>query len=110
MDQRNFYARTFRPAVVEAKFDGDRLAHTAPYLRIASGYERQNGGHHCPTYAHLSPSFLHAAVEAVAAYGKPTRNGELISVGTVIETGNDPEHGQGHETEVVEKVGAGDGI
>ena len=44
------------------------------------------------------------------AYGKPTINGVKISVGTVIETGKEPGHGHGNGTEVIEKVGAGDGI
>ena len=123
LDQRNFYARTFRPAVVEAKFDGDgvgwhTLRHTfASRLAMSGKTEGTIAAlmRHSTTalvrrYAHLSPSYLHAAVEAVAAYGKPTRNGEPISVGTVTETGKDLEHGQGNETEVIEKVGAGDGI
>ena len=61
-------------------------------------------------YAHLSPSYLQTAVETVAVYGKPTMEGMSISVGTVIETGKELGHGQGNGTEVIEKVGAGDGI
>ena len=45
-------------------------------------------------YAHLSPSDLLAAVETVAAYGKPTVKSEPNSVGTVTETGYDLEDRQ----------------
>ena len=61
-------------------------------------------------YAHLSPSHLHAAVETVAAYGKPTPKTEEILVATVIETGNVLRQGKENEVELIEKVGAGDGI
>ena len=61
-------------------------------------------------YAHLSASYLHAAVETVAAYGKPTSKTEEMLVATVIETGNVLRQGKGNEVELTEKVGAGDGI
>lgn len=59
------------------------LAHSPPYLCLSAGHERPDGRdfaalmRHSTTalvrrYAHLSPSYLHAAVETVAAYGKPT--------------------------------------
>jgi len=122
LDQRNFYARTFRPAVVGAKLDGDSvgwhtLRHTFASRLAMSGQAEGTIAalmRHSTTalvrrYAHLSPSYLQAAVETVAAYGKPTK-GVSISVGTVIETGKELGHGQGNGTEVIEKVGAGDGI
>ena len=59
-------------------------------------------------YSHLSPSHLHAAVETVAAYGKPTRKTEPISSGTVTETGNRSRRGAGYTS--TESIGAGDGI
>jgi hypothetical protein len=61
-------------------------------------------------YAHLSPSYLHAAVETVAAYGKPTMKGDSISDATVIKTGKNGVQRLGNRTEVIESVGAGDGI
>lgn len=61
-------------------------------------------------YAHLSPSFLHAAVETVTAYGKPTLKSEPNSVGTVMETGYHLAGREENEAEVVENFGAGDGI
>lgn len=61
-------------------------------------------------YAHLSPSYLHTAVETVAAYGKSTQKTEVISARTVIETGKVPGQDQGIEAETVENIGAGDGI
>ena len=38
------------------------------------------------------------------------QRGEPISIGTVTETGKAFGEGQGNEAEVIEKVGAGDGI
>ena len=123
LDQRNFYARIFRPAVVAAKLNGDAvgwhtLRHTFASRLAMSGQTEGTIAtlmRHSTTalvrrYAHLSPSYLRAAVETVAAYGKPTPKTEAISVGTVIETGNVHEGGQRNETEILEKFGAGDGI
>ena len=123
LDQRNFYARTFRPAVLEAKLDGEgvgwhTLRHTFASRLAMSGQAEGTIAtlmRHSTTalvrrYAHLSPSYLQAAVETVAAYGKPTMKGVSISFGTVTETGKEPGHGEGNGTEVIEKVGAGDGI
>jgi hypothetical protein len=61
-------------------------------------------------YAHLSPSHLHAAVETVAAFGKPTRGNGPISNGTVTETGKPEVGSEKKHTEVVESIGAGGGI
>ena len=49
-------------------------------------------------------------METVAAYGNPTPKSEPISGGTVTETGKGEPQQRGNEAEVVEKVGAGDGI
>ena len=61
-------------------------------------------------YSHLSPSHLHTAVETVAAYGKPTPKPEAISNGTVTETGMVERNSERKDTEVIEIIGAGDGI
>jgi integrase len=123
MDQRNFYARVFRAAVIAYKLDGDgvgwhTLRHTFASRLAMSGQTEGTIAtlmRHSTTalvrrYAHLSPSYLHAAVETVAAYGKPTPKTEAISVGTVIETGNVIAKSRGNEAEAVERIGAGDGI
>ena len=61
-------------------------------------------------YSHLSPSHLHTAVETVAAYGKSTPKTEAIPSGTVTETGTTEEHVEVEEMQIVESIGAGDGI
>ena len=61
-------------------------------------------------YSHLSPSYLHATVETVAAYGKATSKAESIPSGTVTETGTIDEKSDGKGTQVEETIGAGDGI
>lgn len=61
-------------------------------------------------YSHLSPSHLHAAVETVAAYGKPVAKMKAITDGTVPETGKAEEVSAEVTPEVFEKIGAGDGI
>jgi integrase len=101
LDQRNFYARIFRPAVLAAKLEDGvgwhTLRHTFASRLAMSGQTEGTIAtlmRHSTTalvrrYAHLSPSYLHAAVETVAAYGKPTPKPESVSDGTVRETGND---------------------
>ena len=123
LDQRNFYVRVFRPAVIAAKLDGDGVGwHTLRHSfasRLAMSGQKEGTiailMRHSTTalvrrYAHLSPSYLHAAVETVAAYGKPTPKTEEILVASVIETGNVLRQGKENEVELIEKVGAGDGI
>ena len=117
------YVLVFRPAVIAAKLDGDgvgwhTLRHTFASRLAMSGQKEGTIAtlmRHSTTalvrrYAHLSPSYLHAAVETVAAYGKPTPKTEEILVATVIETGNVLRQGKENEVELIEKVGAGDGI
>ena len=88
LDQRNFYARVFVPAVKKAGLEGvtwHTLRHTFASRLAMSG---QNEGtiaallRHSTTalvkrYAHLSPSHLKTAVEQVATYGDtaPNSNG-----------------------------------
>lgn len=66
-------------------------------------------------YAHLSPTHLKAAVETVASFGKPSpaqaRGQEVtISNGTVTETVTRELVKEGTTPEVIENIGAGDGI
>ncbi|GMV50490.1 MAG: hypothetical protein AMXMBFR67_20330 [Nitrospira sp.] len=123
VDQRNFYARVFRPAVIAAKLDGDgvgwhTLRHTFASRLAMSGQTegtiatllRHSTNTLVRRYAHLSPSHLHAAVETVAAYGKPAGNIDPISNGTGTKTGKEEEGSERNRTEVIENVGAGDGI
>lgn len=122
LDQRNFYARIFRPAVVAAKLDGDgvgwhTLRHTFASRLAMSGQTEGTIAtlmRHSTTslvrrYAHLSPSHLQAAVETVSAYGKASKQ-EPISTGTVTETGKTEGKQEEKPLEVVESIGAGDGI
>ena len=55
-------------------------------------------------------SHQHSAVEMVAVVGKPTLKIELISNGTVTETGKTNGESEKKSNEVVETVVAGDGI
>ena len=85
LDQRNFYARVFVPAVKKAGLEGvtwHTLRHTFASRLAMSG---QNEGtiaaplRHSTTalvkrYAHLSPSHLKTAVEQVATFGDTTPN------------------------------------
>lgn len=71
-------------------------------------------------YAHLSPTHLKAAVETVASFGKPAPTDQEtgqdiaeeapISKGTVIKTVTGTITEEGKSAEVIENVGAGDGI
>ena len=121
LDQRNFYARIFRPAVVALHMDDvgwHTLRHTFASRLAMSGQTEGTIAtllRHSTTtlvrrYSHLSPSHLHAAVETVAAYGKATPKTESIPSGTVTETGKLGRKSERNGDEVVEKVGAGDGI
>ena len=121
LDQRNFYARIFRPAVIALQMDDmgwHTLRHTFASRLAMSGQTEGTIAillRHSTTalvrrYSHLSPSHLHTAVETVAAYGKPTTNIEAISNGTVTETGTAKEELVGKERQIAESIGAGDGI
>ena len=117
LDQRNFYARYFYPAVVALKLDGvgwHTLRHTFTSRLAMSGQTegtiatllRHSTNTLVRRYAHLSHSHLHAAVETVAAYGKATPKPEPISSGTVTRERESEQKG----TQVAESIGAGDGI
>ena len=121
LDQRNFYARIFRPAVIALKMDDvgwHTLRHTFASRLAMSGQTEGTIAtllRHSTTtlvrrYSHLSPSHLHTAVETVAAYGKMTPKMESIQFGTVTETGTPQEKSEEKERQVAESIGAGDGI
>jgi integrase len=121
LDQRNFYARIFHPAVVALHMEDvgwHTLRHTFASRLAMSGQTEGTIAtllRHSTTalvrrYSHLSPSHLYAAVETVAAYGKPTPKTGAISSGTVTETGTRQEQSEGKEMQVAESIGAGDGI
>jgi len=104
LDKRNFYARIFRLAVLAAKLEdgvgwhtlrdtfASRLAMSGQTEGTIATLMRHSTMALVRRYAHLSPSYLHAAVETVAAYGKPSHKSEPISAGTVTETGNTAGH------------------
>ena len=121
LDQRNFYARTFHPAVVALKLDGvgwHTLRHTFASRLAMSGQTegtiatllRHSTNTLVRRYAHLSPSHLHAAVETVAAYGKARPKPEPISSGTVTGTVTTESEFEEKGSQVAESIGAGDGI
>ena len=121
LDQRNFYARIFHPAVVKANLDGlgwHALRHTFASRLAMSGQPdgtiaallRHSTNALVKRYTHLSPSHLHAAVETVAAFGKPTTKPEPISSGTVTGTVMREREPEEKSTQVAESIGAGDGI
>ena len=121
LDQRNFYARIFRPAVLALHMDDvgwHTLRHTFASRLAMSGQTEGTIAtllRHSTTalvrrYSHLSQSHLQAAVETVAAYGKTTPKTGSIPSGTVTETGTSEEKSEGKDTQVAETIGAGDGI
>jgi site-specific recombinase XerD len=121
LDQRNVYARIFRPAVVAIHTEDvgwHTLRHTFASRLAMSGQTegtiatllRHSTNALVRRYSHLSPSHLHTAVETVAPYGKATPITESIPSGTVTETGTGKGKSERKDTEVIERVGAGDGI
>lgn len=123
VDQRNFYARVFPACGDCGQLDGDgvgwhTLRHTFASRLAMSGQTegtiatllRHSTNTLVRRYAHLSPSHLHAAVETVAAYGKPSLRSEPICNGTGTKTGKEEEGSEKNHTEVIENIGAGDGI
>ena len=131
LDQRNFYTRVFVPAVQTLKLDGvtwHTLRHTFASRLAMSGQAEGTIAallRHSTTglvrrYAHLSPTHLKAAVETVASFGKAApispeahqakADEAPISNGTVTKTVTGESERKGNVAEVVEKIGAGDGI
>ena len=121
MDQRNFYARIFRPAVAALKMEDvgwHSLRHTFASRLAMSGQTevtiatllRHSTNALVRRCAHLSPSHLRAAVETVVVDGKTADKRASISAGTGSETGRIEDVAEGNRTEAIEKIGAGDGI
>jgi site-specific recombinase XerD len=131
LDQRNFYSRIFVPAVQEAKLESvtwHTLRHTFASRLAMSGQAEGTIAallRHSTTalvkrYAHLSPSHLKAAIEQVACFGKPSQASPPSSLaqadqganfnGTVTRTVTGGSGREGTAAEVVETIGAGDGI
>lgn len=131
LDQRNFYTRVFVPAVQALKLEGvtwHTLRHTFASRLAMSGQAESTIAallRHSTTglvrrYAHLSPTHLKAAVETVASFGKPvavrsetvqaTAEEAPISNGTVTKTVTGIVSEKEPAVEVIEKIGAGDGI
>ena len=111
IDPRNFYVRNYIPAVNAAGLSGvnwhclrhtyaSRLAMNGATESTIAALLRHSGTGLVSRYAHLSPSHLQAAVEGVARFGKPT----------VTETGMMERKTEKNSMEVVENIGAGDGI
>ena len=128
MDPRNFYIRIYLPAVSAAKLEGvnwhtlrhtfaSRLAMSGKAESTIAALLRHSSTALVKRYAHLSPSHLKDAVEGLATFGKePARpvseqvqRGEIQSP-TVTETGIGKTEQEDRATQVVEKIGAGDGI
>ncbi|MEJ2231734.1 MAG: site-specific integrase, partial [Nitrospirales bacterium] len=120
LDQRNFYARIFVPAVEEAKLEGvtwHTLRHTFASRLAMAGYSEGTIAallRHSTTalvrrYAHLSQDHLKGAVEDVAGFGKPAQKYKT-GTPTVTKTVKEELRERTKETEVVENVGAGEGI
>ena len=124
IDTDNFYHRIYVPAVKAAKLDGvtwHTLRHTfASRLAMDGATEsdiaaalRHSGTTLVKRYVHLSPSHLRGVMEKASTFGKPTgsggKNGQ-ISEPTVTGTGNEAESTERNDAEVVENIGAGDGI
>jgi site-specific recombinase XerD len=131
LDQRNFYMRIFVPAVQALNLEDvtwHTLRHTFASRLAMSG---QGEGtiaallRHSTTglvrrYAHLSPTHLKAAVETAANFGKAapislesshaTAEEAKIFNGTVTKTVTGETVAEGTGREVVESIGAGDGI
>ena len=111
MAPRNFYIRVYKPAVEAAGLSGvnwhclrhtyaSRLAMNGAKESTIAALLRHSGTGLVIRYAHLSPSHLRAAVEGLATFGKPT----------VTKTGTHDTNVKEETVEVLEKVGAGDGI
>lgn len=131
LDQRKFSSRVFVPVVRALNLEGvtwHTLRHTfASRLAMSDQAEGMIAAllRHSTTgpvrrYAHLSPTHLKAAVEMVASFGKSAPIGSdthqakaeesLVSNGTVTKTVTSAGAEEGRFTEVIENIGAGDGI
>ncbi len=114
LDQRNFYSKIFVPAVEALHLDGvtwHTLRHTFASRLAMSGQGkgtiaallRHSTNALVRRYAHLSPSHLKAAAEQVAQFGK-------TASATVTKTVTEGKSEVGKARQVIDNVGAGDGI
>lgn len=131
LDHRNFYARVYQPALLTAKLPGvtwhtlrhtfaSRLAMNGEAPSTIAALLRHSGTDLVARYAHLSPTHLQGALEGVSGYGKVMRKKTQIvmesrregenSTPTVTGTGIEQERQDEESTQVVENIGAGDGI
>lgn len=129
MDPRNFYIRTYLPAVEAANLKGltwhalrhtfaSRLAMTGKAESTIAALLRHSTTTLVKRYAHLSPSHLKAAVEGLTDFGKdePARkiskevHSETISIPTVSGTGTAANSQSEEVRQLVDIVGAGEGI
>jgi integrase len=123
MDARNFYIRTYVPAVEAAKLKGltwHALRHTFASRLAMSGKAESTIAallRHSTTtlvkrYAHLSPSHLKAAVEGLTDFGKEQASKDLskevpsepVSSPTVSGTGTVSSSQEEEETQVVRNL------
>jgi integrase len=129
VDASNFCNRVWLPALADAGIEwatwhdlrhtfASRLAMTGHNEGTIAALLRHSTTALVKRYAHLSPSHLKAAVEGVAGFGKvptavrenqvPAGESELISSGTVTETGMTVSVGQERNIQVRAMFGAGD--
>ncbi len=131
LDHHNFYARVYQPALKATKLAGvtwhtlrhtfaSRLAMNGQTPSTIAALLRHSGTDLVSRYAHLSPAHLQGALEGVSGFGKTKREAtqtgpELREVGqnsnsTVTGTGTEHDGRKGQEVQIVESIGAGEGI
>jgi site-specific recombinase XerD len=129
MDPRNLYIRIYLPAVEAAELKGitwhalrhtfaSRLAMTGKAESTIAALLRHSTTTLVKRYAHLSPSHLKEAVEGLADFGKEEKVNDVskevqtrsVSSPTVSQTGTAPNSVVEESTQVVDEIGAGDGI
>ena len=120
IDKNNLCSRIFIPAVKAAKLEDvtwHTLRHTfASRLGMAKYSEvtiaallRHASTYLVKRYTHLSQDYLKEALEDVSEFGQQPRKPETQDP-TVTKTGNPEKSVLGRETELIELIGAGEGI
>lgn len=120
LNQRNVYSRIFVPAVKAAKLEnvtwhtlrhtfGSRLAMTNYREGTIAALLRHSTTALVKRYAHLSQDHLKGAVEDVAGF-EQFRKKPATEIPTVTKTGNVLGAKPTKEVEVVDLIGAGEGI
>ena len=120
LDQRNFYSRIFVSAVKAVGLQDvtwHTLRHTFASRLAMAKYSEGTLAELLPhsstdlvkRYAHLSKDHLRGALEGLSEFGQ---EGEKIPIqnGTVTKTGKMNELEETRKTQVVDLIGAGDGI